>query len=202
MAKKPQSNTTKSIAPRSRAWLLGFVLLITIASAAYYWLSQEYPELFKLPTSITSQPRTDTQEEKKQTVTTDPLTGEKVIQKTPTPLIPDKGTAGTFAVSSGNKTDPQMTNVEIDPLDASKGDNLKIQVTMNSIAEVQNVKGWVKSDTTIQEIVFSRISRVGITEIWSGSIILNSTVDHTYILTLEASDGKNTRTLPLGIRKP
>lgn len=200
MANKKISNV-KSATPRTHTGLLGILLLITIVAAGYYWLSQEFPTLFKLPESITLQSESEDRDDTK-IVTTDPLTGEEIPLKTPTPLIPDKGTAGTFAVSSGDKTDPQMTSVEIDPLDAKKGDNLTFKVTLNSVAEVKSFKGWIKSDTTVQEITFTRSSRSGIAEVWTGSVKLNSTVDYTYILTLEGSDGKNTRTLPLGIRKP
>lgn len=201
MGKKSSSNKSAVSSPRTRVGALVVILLLSIFGALYYFLSQEYPALFKLPASITLEKKPETKD-LDSSVTTNPLTGESSAQKTPTPLIPDQGTAGTFAVSSGDKTDPQMTNVEIDPLDAKNGDNLKIKVTLTSAAEVKSFKGWVKSDTSVQEISFTRSSRSGITEVWTGSITLNSSVDYTYIITLEGSDGRNTRTLPLGIRKP
>lgn len=106
---------------------------------------------------------------------------------TPTPtssyLPPGKQ---TYAISSQSKG-PKVTSITLDPLDAQKGDNQKINILTPKTDYVTGVTITIFSDTkkTTLPLVFKENE-------WTTSWVVNDTVNTRYVFRIETTNASTT----------
>ncbi len=122
---------------------------------------------------------------------------------TPTPIIlkPDEGTKGNYTVSQNAKdTGPTFSTVTFDPLDAQKGQNLTITVTLSSQSPVSAVTGTVTGDTASMPVTLQKISETAATSVWSTTFSVTDTLLYTYMLKVDAVNGTGTSSVTVAPR--
>ena len=177
-------------------------LLIVLSGVAlgggYLYLDTTYPNLFrdtvdKITTVIPGYNRQAATTTETQKLTTLPT-------RSPYPLLPDDGTAGTFKVSQGEHDGPPFTEIRIAPLDASIAQDVTITVSLASPIKVTSVAGTLYTDTGKISLVFQRASQSKDVEKWKTSFTLTQSVLYTYKLNLAASDGASISRIDMAIR--
>ena len=173
------------------------VLLGVSLGGAYLYLKTSYPNLFRDVAKKVSYyiPFKNNQAAKTSEPTPIPLP-----TRSPTPVIPDDGTAGTFKVSQSNHKEPSFTDVRIDPLDAKVGDKLKISVKLISSTPANTIVGNLKTDIGMQQLIFKKISRSSTTESWETEITLKQPVLYNYILHIEGSTTDQSNSFDMALR--
>lgn len=172
-------------------FIIIFVALILGVAFIIAWQNLNQP---KTPPSVSGSPEAAilrTQAPAAQTPTPKP---------TIYPLIADKGTAGTYNVSQGPHSGPTFRQIIFDPLDVKKGQNLKINVAMESAGGVSTVKGTFTMDSSKEDLTFTKVSRQGEAEVWEVQFTLKDSVDYKYILNVSATDAKGTSTISVAPR--
>lgn len=116
------------------------------------------------------------------------------------PLVPDNGTAGTYQVSQPKHEGPTFRQIVFDPLDAHKGDVLKITISVESESGVQSLTGNFQMDSSQSPVIFKKLSRQGILDTWIAEFKLTDSVFYKYILNLSAKDSKGTSSMTIAPR--
>jgi len=123
-----------------------------------------------------------------------------VPTRSPYPLIPDKGTAGTFKISQSHKVGPIFTNVIIDPFVPQLEHDIKINVTIKSELELTGLEAKITGDKDPIPLEMTKVSRINDIETWSSTFKLTQPVDYTYIFNFTANDGTNNIIFDLPLR--
>lgn len=150
----------------------------TVVLLTNYYLHTSYPQLF---TNLRSQIRG--------VFPTPQPSSTPLPTRSPYPLIPDKGTAGTFNISQSHKVGPIFTTAIIDPLSANSGDKVNLTLTIKSDQTIKSLTGNVLTDKNPIKIKLSFNSRTDNTETWTGIYNLTAPVLYNYVLQFDASDG-------------
>lgn len=187
MANLPQNQT------RSHTLLLTIILIGTALTATYYYLYITYPSLFsknltKIYNSITPNQTSSLNS---------PLPSPT---RSPSPLLPDSGTAGTFRVNHQSPDGPTLTQVIIDPLDPNLGDLVTVKLTLSHPQSIDSVKAILETDDQPQPLSFDRDSRTLDTETWISTFTLKSNVKYHYLFRFEAKSGTQKTIAPMALR--
>lgn len=190
----PEENKSPSFVIPLLAVFFGVAL-----GGGYLYLKTTYPNLFrdtfdKITTVIPGynrQAATSTNELQK---------SSPLPTRSPYPLVPDDGTAGTFKISQGSHSGPTFTDLRIDPLDAKVGDKVTITLGITSTTPTSSLSGALFTDTGKIDLPFQKISRKNDTEKWVASFELTQPVLYTYKLNFLANDGTNTSNMTMAPR--
>ncbi len=179
--------------PRSLVLPLTLLLLGVSLGSGYLYLETTYPALFKQIYERIIPPR--------QAASTTAPASSPEPTRSPYPVLPDAGTAGTFKISQGTHTGPTFTDLMIDPLDAKVGDQMTISIQLTSPTPVISVTAKLLTDGGIVDLTFQKISRDGETEKWRSTFDLTQSVLYNYKLTLYAQHGETTSQVSMAIRQ-
>jgi hypothetical protein len=182
--------------PRSYLPILIVVLVGVILGSSYLYLQATYPAVFASPIKHIYNAINPESRRAASTEAT-PLPSPT---RSPYPLIPDQGSAGTYKVSHVTPSGPKITNVTIDPLDAKVGDTTTVTLTLTHPSNIQKIAATVDTDTKPLTLSFTQQSRTDTTEIWQTKFKLTNLILYTYIYHFEASDGTNTSQLSMALR--
>ncbi len=183
--------------PKSLVLPLSILLIVVSIGATYIYLKITYPALFEATISqIYDKIVIPTQKE----AAKDQKIASPLPTHSPYPLIPDTGTAGTFKVSHSSANGPKITNIIIDPLNATLNDEINITLTLSHPSAIKKVSANIETDSDPININFKKDSRVGNSESWSTTFQLTSPILYKYIYNFSASDDTNSSSLPMGLR--
>jgi len=102
---------------------------------------------------------------------------------TPTTLKPDDGVKGTYNISQGKHDGPTISQVIFDPLDAKKDQLLTITLRVLSSTPADKITATLQTDTSTEDLTFTKSSTDSKYEIWTSTITLPESVLYKYILT-------------------
>jgi len=195
-------DTSQDLQKKSKTLLLPLSILLAVVSlsATFIYLKISYPELFRNTVSQIYDKvlvPTNKQAAKDQI---DQLIVSPIPTHSPYPLIPDTGAAGTFKVSHNAELGPKITNIIIDPLNATLNDEINITLTLSHPSAIKKVSANIETDSDPININFKKDSRVGNSESWSTTFQLTSPILYKYIYNFSASDDTNSSSLPMGLR--
>ncbi len=120
-----------------------------------------------------------------------PHSASPIPTRSPYPLVPDQGSAGTFKISQSQKSGPIFTSAIIDPLDAKLQEKVTIVFTLKSTQPLESITGKIKTDHNPITIILSPQSRKDDIEMWSTSFTLSEPNLYDYIIELKAKDQYN-----------
>lgn len=187
MVNPPQTQT------RSHTLILTIILIGTALTAAYYYLYTTYPSLFSENIARVYNSVVPTQT----TYLASPLPSPT---RSPSPLLPDSGTAGTFQVSHQSPGGPTLTQVVIDPLDPNLGDLVTVKLSLSHPQSIDSVKAILETDDKPHRLTFDRESRTQSTEIWTTTFKLKSNIKYHYLFRFEASSDEQKTLAPMALR--
>lgn len=118
---------------------------------------------------------------------------------TPTPILLKRGDE-TYTISQGEHEGPIISKARFNPLDVKQGETLEITVEASDVAPVVSMKALLKSDSASQSFALKKIDEQGTKSIWQGTIIPESTLWYTYILTITATSDRGTSTATIAPR--
>lgn len=201
-------NIPESQPHRSLILPLTLVLVGVVLGSAFLYLNTTYPELFKksLETAYnTIVPPGRQAASDEQTTTAEPQIANITAPtpaptRSPYPLIPDKGSAGTYKVSHNAGSGPTITNIEIDPLDAKQGDNVKISITTTHTTPITSISSQIKTDQDPINLTFRPKSNTDNTQVWETEFQLTRQISYTYIYHFDLSDGTHQSSLDMALR--
>ena len=101
----------------------------------------------------------------------------------PTPTILTPG-PGVYNVSQGEHTGPTISKVTFDPLDVKKDQTLTITVHVLSSTPANQITATLQTDTSTENLTFTKSSTDNKYEVWTSEIILPESVLYKYILTI------------------
>lgn len=169
---------------------LSILLIITIIIALYYFLDYNgYLSLFTQPSSI-----------KNKIATNGSLSPSPIPSRSPYPLIPDSGTAGTYNISQPPQPGPEFTHITIDPLDAKLNEPVILTAVLNHSESVDYVKSTIETDQHPLSFNLEFVSQSGTSQTWRGEFILSEPILYKYIYHLEAKSMSGTTSLPMALR--
>lgn len=119
------------------------------------------------------------------------------IKSTPIPLQPGPG---KYSISQGKHEGPTFTTVTIDPLDAKKGQTMKITTSISNRTDIDKVTGNLQTDNTTEGLTFTRISGDAKKGVWETTIKLDDTILYTYTLTISAAASNGVSTIKVSPR--
>jgi hypothetical protein len=128
-------------------------------------------------------------------VNTEKSMENKVVNNGPSPTpVPLHAGKGDYSVSHPKSNGPTIQRVIFDPLDAKKGEVLKISAVIMNPTEDGRVTGSLATDTSQMELNFSKSGMEKNSQIWSTEITLTDSVSYNYIVSLAAinAQGKTT----------
>jgi len=188
----PEEKKTFSLVIPLLAVLFGISL-----GGGYLYLKTTYPNLFKDAfdkiTEIVPQL-------KREAATTAEKLSSPLPTRSPYPLVPDDGTAGTFKISQGTHKGPTFTDLRIDPLDAKVGDQVTVTLGLSSSTTVISLTGALFTDSGKIDLPFQKTSRKNNSEKWVAQFELTQSILYTYKLNFLASDGSDTSNLSMAPR--
>ncbi len=118
---------------------------------------------------------------------------------TPTLILP-KGRQ-TFRTQGGDADVSKVTQVIIDPLDAKKGDEQKIDVVIDSVEPVTSFTLTLISDNKETTLTMKNISGDSTKGTWSTSHTLSDSTDNVYKIIFDLATNTNKKTnIPFPLR--
>lgn len=199
---EPIDGGTPQQPPPQKSLVLPLVLVLSgvIIGSGYLYLKTTYPALFSDPLQRIYETIVPYNRRAVSDATEESTPKIALPSRSPYPLFPDDGTAGTFKVSQGKHDGPTFNEVRIDPLDAKIEQDLSISITLTSPTNISSVAGTLYTDTGKISIVFQRVSRNNNIEKWKSNFKLTQSVLYTYKLNLVANDGNSTSNISMAPR--
>ena len=207
-----EQKISRDLKPRKSLIIpLSLTLVIVILAGSFLYLKSTYPEVFVNPvktvyntfvppshraatdqlTSTVDEPKNGSQSH---------LSSTPAPTRSPYPLIPDKGRAGTYKVSHNSFGGPTITSIQIDPLNIKIGEIVEVTLVLTHPTEIKNISASITTDISNQNIQFTKKERNENVEIWVGKIKLEKPVLYKYIYKFSASDGQKSSTLEMALR--
>lgn len=117
----------------------------------------------------------------------------EALQPSPT-SIPLHAGIGDYAVSHAKSNGPTIQRVMFDPLDAKKGQPLKLSAVIMSPTDDVIVTGGLTTDSQQIGLTFTKTGTLKDAQVWSTVITLPDDVLYTYVFSVTAvnSQGKTT----------
>lgn len=110
-------------------------------------------------------------------------------QPSPTPITLHAG-IGDYAVSHPKTGGPTIQRVVFDPLDAKKGQPLKLSAVILNSGDNLVVTGGLTTDSQHIGLTFTKTATEGNAQIWSTVITLPDSVLYNYVFSVTATDAQ------------
>jgi len=120
--------------------------------------------------------------------------------RSPYPLIPDSGTAGTYNVSQPLQPGPEFTHITIDPIDAQLNQTVTVTVTLNHAESITSVRATIETDQKPLNLNLNFISQNGTSQTWQGAIVLSEPILYKYVYHFTAISSSGVTELPMALR--
>ncbi len=183
-----QQKTASPIAPQPTSSPL-FVVMICVFSVAVGALGYKYYSLMS------------EKNPQKQSETAETSVAQKAVNNGPSPTpVPLHAGKGDYTVSHPKSNGPTIQRVIFDPLDAKKGEVLKISAVIMNPAEEGRVTGSLATDSNQFELNFTKTGMEKNSQIWSTEITLTDSVSYNYIVSLAAINGLGKTTVRVAPR--
>jgi hypothetical protein len=105
----------------------------------------------------------------------------------PTPIKLHAG-VGDYAVSHAKTGGPTIQRVIFDPLDAKKGQPMKLSAVILTGDTTMEVTGGLTTDSQQVGLTFTKTGNDKNAQIWSTEIVLPDTVLYNYVFSVTAAD--------------
>lgn len=139
--------------------------------------------------------------QEKEPVSSEKSVANKVVNNGPSPTpVPLHAGKGDYSVSHPKSNGPTIQRVIFDPLDAKKGEVLKISAVIMNPSEEGRVTGSLATDTSQMELNFSKSGMEKNSQIWSTEVTLTDSVSYNYIVSLAAINAQGKTTIRVAPR--